>query len=77
MVVGVGIGNPDRRQNFGLERFHRHCFPLVFVIEADEMQDAVHDEMLQMMRRGQPEFVGLADNGFSREYDVTEEARFG
>ena len=42
------------------------------MIEAQQMQQAVHDEMLKMVRRRDAALRGLARNGLGRQHDVAQ-----
>ena len=44
-IVGVRIGNPERGKHGSLDRFHPLGLGVLDVIQADEMQHAVHHEM--------------------------------
>src|SRR5690242_14666489 len=45
----IGIGNPELRQNLPFQRLHRLGLVLGLVIVADQVQEAVHGEMTEMM----------------------------
>src|SRR6202008_4412709 len=56
----IRIGNFELRQNRDLERFHLFGFVVGLVIVADQMQEAVHREVAQMIKERLSPFIGLA-----------------
>ncbi len=70
----VGVGDAEPPQNFGLDSFHVFGFCVLDVIEAQEMQEAVDDEMLEMMARRDGHVGGLARDRLAGEDDVAEVA---
>ena len=49
LPVRIGIGNAELRENLPLEVFHGFGVVVVFVVVADQMQEAMHREMAEVM----------------------------
>src|SRR5262245_3591597 len=71
---GVGIGHPERRQDLGLEPFHGLGLDLRVVVEPQEVQEAMNDEMLKVVKRGNALLRRLPLQGLHRQHDIAEVA---
>ena len=49
LAIRIGIGNAELRQDLALERFHGLGVVVVFVIVADQVQEAMHRQMAEVM----------------------------
>ena len=70
----MGIGNADRRKNRGFECLHGLRLGVVRVVAAEQVQQPVHDEMLQMGLQGDAARAGLPMEGLRRQQNVAEVA---
>src|SRR5579859_2829937 len=73
--VRIGGGNPELGQNLRLQGFHRFSVVVVFVIVADQMQEAMHRKVAQMMIKRLLLFVRLPPHGLIGDRDVAQHAR--
>ena len=73
--VRIGIGNAELRQDLAFESFHGLGVVVVFVVVADQMQEAVDREMAEMMIERLLFVVGFAPRGLIGDRDVAEHAR--
>ena len=73
--IGIGVRDPEARQQRRLERFHRFRVGIGQVIVADQVQDAVDQQMLEMMGRRDTGGGGFREYGLDREDDVAERTR--
>src|SRR5262245_51055661 len=71
----IRIGDPQRRQDLDLEPFHDLGLRRRLVVEAQEMQEAVNDKVLQMMHGRDVLLAGLVADGLDREHDIAEMRR--
>ena len=74
-VGAVGVGDAEPRQNARLHRLHRFGVGVVLVVEADQMQEAVDDEMAIMVGERLALLLRLALHRLEGEDDVAEQAR--
>src|SRR5262245_14672477 len=68
----VGVGNPDACQDRRLQALHLLGSGTGFMVVAKQVEQAVHDEMLEMMRRLDRLLLGFAQDGLCREDDVPQ-----
>ncbi len=59
----MGIVDAEAGEEPRLEHLHAFRVLVGLVVEAEEVQEAVHDEVLQVMNRGDAEFGRLAEHG--------------
>jgi hypothetical protein len=76
-VSSVGIGDPQRRQDLDLELFHRLGLSVGLVIESQQMQEAVNDEMLEMVHGRDALLGGLRADCLDGQHDIAKLARLG
>ena len=70
----IGIGNAEPGEHAPLERFHALSpRPSLLVIEAEEMQNAVRDEMGEMIGEGLALLRRLARHRLVGEHDIAQE----
>src|SRR6185437_11960093 len=73
--VRIRIGNPELFQNLRLQGFHLFSIGVVFVIVADQMQEAVDRQMAQMMLERLSFRIGFAPCRLIGNRNVAEHAR--
>src|SRR5204863_5370572 len=73
---GVGIGDADRRKDIDLQELHRLSFAVRVVIVAQEMQQAVNDEMLDMLLALDPALVRLQLHRLGCQHHVAQVGAF-
>src|SRR3954454_18896099 len=75
LPVRIGVGNAKLRQNLLLETFHRVGVVVLFVIVADQVQEAVHRQMAQVMIERLLLVVGLFARRLVGDGNIAEHAR--
>src|SRR5882757_5090121 len=73
--VRIGIGNAELCENLAFEALHRFGIVVLFVVVADQVQEAVHGEMAQMMTERLLLFIGLTACRLEGDRDIAEHAR--
>src|SRR3984893_5655109 len=71
----IRIGNAELRQNLLLESFHYLGVVVFFVVVPDQMQEAMHREMAEMMIERLLLVIGFLARRFIGDGDVAEHAR--
>ena len=71
----VRIGNPERRKHGSLDRFHPLGLGVLDVIQAEQMQHAVHDEMGDVIVKRDVLRSRFLGGGLESEHDIAETAR--
>ena len=64
--------DPEAPQNFPLQPFHRLGFRVVLVIVAEQVQQAVHDKVLNVMHGRNGALTRLAQNRLERQHQVAQ-----
>src|SRR3954454_10688766 len=75
VLMGVGVGDAERAENVALQVFHRFRLGLALMVVADQMQEAVHGEMAEMMVERLLLVVRLASRRLIGDRDIAEHAR--
>src|SRR5258708_11799013 len=73
--VRIGVGNAELRQNLLFETFHGFGVVVFLVIVADQMQEAVHRQMAEVMIERLLFVVGLFARRLIGDGDIAEHAR--
>src|SRR5712671_1400463 len=73
--IRIRIGNAELRQDLLLERFHRFGVVVLFVIVADQVQEAMDREMAEVMIEWLLFVISFLARGFIGDGDVAEHAR--
>ncbi len=74
-LLGVRIGDPERGERGSLDRLHPLGLGVLDVIEADEMQHAVHHEMRDVIVKRDALRARFLERGLVSEHDVAEKPR--
>src|SRR5258708_16297811 len=72
--IRIRIGNAELRQNLLFESFHRFGVVVLLVIVADQMQEAVHRKMAEVMIERLLFVVGLFARRLIGDGDIAEHA---
>lgn len=72
----IGVGDGEAAQNFALEALHCRGLSFAVVIVTQQMQEAVHGQMRQMVRERLTLPARLRGDGFMGEHDVADERKF-
>src|ERR1700730_17144714 len=73
--IRIRIGNAELRQNLPLEGFHGFGVVVFFVIVPDQMQEAMHREVAEMMIERLLLVIGFLSRRFVGDGDVAKHAR--
>src|SRR5256714_1046232 len=73
--TAIGIWYPQPGQYLYFASFHRRGLRRVFVVKAEQVEHAMHDEMAQMIRDRLVLFGSLAAHRFKGKYDIAEQHR--
>src|SRR5262249_17928923 len=68
----VGVGSPDGCQDRRLQAFHRLGGGAGFMVVAKQMEQPVHDEVLEMVRGLDGPFIGFAQHRLGGKDDVPQ-----
>src|SRR5258706_8445725 len=75
LPIRIRIGNAELRQNLLLESFHGLGVVVFFVVVPDQMQEAMHREMAEVMIARLLLVIGFLARRFIGDGDVAEHAR--
>ena len=68
--VAIGIGDTKLGKNGDLRRLHVVGLGVDHVIEAHQMQEAVHEKMAEMVRKGLGLLIRLARDRFEGDQEI-------
>ena len=71
----VGIGDAEPIEHLGLQRFHRLGLLVALMVEAEEMQHAVHREMGGVTGGRNISVGSLGENCLGGKHDIAERTR--
>ena len=71
MPIRQGI-DPQLRENFAFQTLHSLRFSVAFVVMAEEMQEPVHDEVLNVMERWDAALPRFPADGLGRQHKVSQ-----
>src|SRR5262245_13468767 len=71
----IGVGNAELGEDLAFQRLHRLGVVVILVVVADQMKEAMHREMTQMMVKGLVFLVGFPPGRLIGDRDVAEHAR--
>src|SRR5438874_7160906 len=73
--TAIGIWYPQPGQYLYFANFHRGGIRCAFVVEAEQVEHAMHDEMAQMIRDGLVLVGSFAAHRFEGEHDIAKQHR--
>src|SRR5262245_32182636 len=73
-LKGVGVFESEARQNFRFQPLHFGGFRIADVVVAKQVQEPVHDQVLDMLDRLELALGGFAGHGLRGQHDVAEVA---